>query len=453
MRAWRLSAAHRVAGELCVPGDKSLSHRACILGALAEGTTEIRGLLRGEDCLATLRILRALGVRVEDDGEVLRVQGGGPERLAEPGDVLDAGNSGTALRLLAGVLAGRPFLSLLTGDASLRQRPMRRVAEPLRAMGATILGRARGDYAPLAVQGGGLRGVAWRSPVASAQVKSAILLAGLQAAGTTSVTEPVRSRDHTERMLSAFGAACRVAGTTVSLEGPAKLAGTAVAVPGDLSSAAFFLVAAAARPGAELVVRGVGVNPTRTCLLDVLQRMGASVSMERTAISAGEPVADLRVQGARLRAAHVPPEEIPRLVDEVPILAVAAALAEGRTVFHGVGELRVKEVDRLAALAGELAALGAVVAVEGDALVVEGAGGRPFRGATVRSRGDHRMAMSLAVAGLFAEGETTVWDVACVDTSFPGFLPLLAGVASCGIREVDEGDQGSGIGGRGSGKS
>ncbi|MFB3817814.1 MAG: 3-phosphoshikimate 1-carboxyvinyltransferase [Candidatus Methylomirabilales bacterium] len=440
MRAWKLNAAGRVGGELRVPGDKSLSHRALILGALAEGRTEIRGLLRGEDCLATLRIVRALGVPVEDDGEVLRVQGGGPGGLTEPEDVLDAGNSGTTLRLMAGVLSGRPFLSLLTGDASLRRRPMRRVAEPLRAMGATILGRG-GDHAPLAVRGAALRALAWRSPVASAQVKSAILLAGLQAAGTTTVAEPVRSRDHTERMLAAFGAACRVEGTAVSLEGPAKLTGTAVAVPGDLSSAAFLLVAAAARPGAQLTVRGVGVNPTRTGLLDVLGRMGARVSLERAATSAGEPVADLHVRGARLRGTSVAPEEVPRLVDEVPILAVAAALAEGRTVVRGAGELRVKEVDRLAALAGELGALGVAVGVQGDTLVVEGGAGRPLRGARVESRGDHRMAMSLAVAGLFAEGETTVRDVACVETSFPGFARLLLQVApDCGIREVEDGE-------------
>jgi 3-phosphoshikimate 1-carboxyvinyltransferase len=442
MRAWTLRTAGRVGGELAVPGDKSLSHRALILGALAEGRSEIRGLLRGEDCLATLAILRALGVRIEDEGGVLQVEGRGPEALTEPQDVLDAGNSGTALRLLAGVLAGRPFLSLLTGDASLRRRPMRRVAEPLRAMGATILSR-RGDHAPLAVRGAALRGLTWRSPVASAQVKSAILLAGLQATGTTSVTEPVRSRDHTERMLAGFGAACRVEGATVSLAGPATLSATAVAVPGDLSSAAFFLAAAAAQPGAELLVRGVGVNPTRTGLLDALGRMGAEIARERTATSAGEPVADLRVRGARLHGVRVPPEEVPRLVDEVPILAVAAAMAEGRTVVEGAGELRVKEVDRLAALAGELAALGVAVSVDGDALVVDGGAGRPLRPASVQSRGDHRMAMSLAVAALFAEGESTIRDVACVDTSFPGFARLLLQVApGCGIREIEDGGGG-----------
>jgi len=436
MRAWALNRPERVAGDLRVPGDKSISHRALILGALAEGTTEVRGLLRGEDCLATLRSLQRLGVPVEDAGAMVRIQGAGPDGLREPEDVLDAGNSGTSLRLLAGVLAGRPFLGLLTGDASLRRRPMRRVADPLRAMGAVVLARA-GDYAPLAVRGGALRGLAWRSPVASAQVKSAILLAGLQAVGTTSVTEPVRSRDHTERMLAAFGAACRVAGATVSLEGPARLRGRSLEVPGDLSSAAFFLVAAAAWPGGEVVIRGLGVNPTRAGLLEVLGRMGAQVEVKPAGAAAGEPVADVRVRGGRLTGARVEAAEVPRLIDEVPILAVAAALAEGRTVIQGVGELRVKEVDRLAALAGELGAMGVGIAVDGEALAIEGGAGQPLRGARVASRGDHRMAMSLAVAGLLAEGETVVEDVACVATSFPGFASLLAQVApGCGLREL-----------------
>lgn len=434
MRVWQLHAAPEIGGEVRVPGDKSISHRALILGALAEGETEIRGLLEAEDCLATLAILRALGVAIVADGGRVRIAGRGWGGLREPDGVLDAGNSGTSLRLLAGVLAGRPLFSVLTGDASLRARPMRRIAEPLRAMGARVLGRGDGAYAPLAIRGGALRAITWRSPVASAQIKSAILLAGLQATGRTTVEEPSRSRDHTERLLAAFGAPPAVAGPRVSVTGPVLLRGTRVAVPGDFSSAAFFLVAAAACPGAELLVRDVGVNPTRTGLLDALRRMGAAVRLERPREEGGEPVADVRVQGARLRGIEVAAGEVPRLIDEVPILAVAAALADGPTTIAGVDELRVKEVDRLAALAGELGALGAAVVVEDHRVVIGGGGG--LRGAAVASRGDHRMAMSLAVAALFAAGETEVADVACVETSFPGFAALLAAVApACGIRE------------------
>ncbi len=438
MRCWRLSAADGIRGDLEVPGDKSISHRALVLGALAEGVTEIRGLLRGEDCLATLAILRALGVRIEERPGGVCVHGAGPDAFHEPEVVLDAGNSGTTLRLLAGVLAGRPMLSVLTGDASLRRRPMGRVVVPLREMGAEILGRSGGEHVPLAIRGGPLHGIAWCSPVASAQVKSAILLAGLQASGVTAVTEPLRSRDHTERMLSAFGAEVRIEETRVRIEGGATLRAAAVEVPGDFSSAAFLLVAAAASPGAELTLRGVGVNPTRIGLLEVLTRMGGDVSVEPRGSASGEPRADLRVRGRRLRGVRVAGEEIPRLVDEVPILAVAAALAEGETRIDGAGELRVKEVDRLTAVATDLAALGAIVRAEDDVLRVEG--GRPLAGRAVSSRGDHRMAMSLAIAGLFACGQTTIREVDCVDTSFPGFVDLLRRVApGCAIEEFEGG--------------
>ena len=436
LRSWLLHAPDRIEGTLRVPGDKSISHRSLLLGALAHGVTEVRGFLRGADCLATLEALRALGTEIIEsaDGGV-QIKGAGPEALREPLTVLDAGNSGTSLRLLAGLLAGRPFFSVLTGDASLRSRPMRRITEPLAAMGATLLGRVNGDFPPLAIRGGALSGIGWRSPVASAQVKSAILLAGLQATGETSVTEPTLSRDHTERMLTAFGVSPQRSGTTVIVRGGATLHATQLDVPGDLSSAAFFLVAAAAQAGAEVHIQNVGVNPTRTGLLDVLTRMGAAVDRDHPRIHGGEPVADLRVRGVRLHGTTIEAEAIPRLIDEIPILTVAAALAEGVTLISGAGELRVKEVDRLAALAGELCTLGVAIAVEGDSLRITG--GRRLRGAAVRSRGDHRMAMSLAVAGLFAEGETIVEDVACVETSFPGFARLLESVASgCGIREI-----------------
>ena len=427
-------------GTIRVPGDKSISHRSLLLGALAHGSTEVRGFLRSQDCLATLAALRALGVEITEsaDGRI-EICGQGPEGLREPETVLDAGNSGTALRLLAGLLAGRPFFSVLTGDASLRRRPMRRVVDPLTAMGATLLGRAGGQYPPLAIQGRQLSGIAWTSPVASAQVKSAVLLAGIQATGETSVTEPMLSRDHTERMLAAFGVSVRREGTTVSIPGGARLRATNLAVPGDLSSAAFFLVAAAALPGSELLIHDAGINPTRTGALEVLEAMGARVTRERERSEGGEPVADLRIRGARLRGAKLGAELIPRLLDEIPALAIAATLAEGETVISGAAELRVKEVDRLSAVAGELAKLGVRVAEEREGLRI--VGGRRLRGAAVRSRGDHRMAMALAVAGLFADGETRVQDVACVETSFPGFAELLAEVApGCGIREIEESD-------------
>jgi 3-phosphoshikimate 1-carboxyvinyltransferase len=423
-----------------VPGDKSISHRSLLLGAMADGTTEIHELLRGADCLATLQALRALGVQIEESPEsAVRIAGRGPEALREPDTILDAGNSGTTLRLLSGLLAGRPFFSVLTGDASLRNRPMRRVVEPLSAMGATLLGRACGQYPPLAIRGGELSGIAWDSPVASAQVKSAILLAGLQARGETSVTEPMPSRDHTERMLEAFGVVPRRWGTTVTVSGPARLRSACIRVPGDLSSAAFFLVAAAACPCGELMIQNVGVNPTRAGILEVLASMGGRLVRARERGEAGEPLADLCVQGGRLHGTTIGPDMIPRVLDEIPALAVAAALAEGETAFSGAGELRVKEVDRLSALAGELTKLGVPVTEERDGLHI--LGGRRLRGAVVSSRGDHRMAMSLAIAGLFAEGETRIQDVACVETSFPGFARLLAAVApGCGIREIEEAD-------------
>jgi 3-phosphoshikimate 1-carboxyvinyltransferase len=434
-RCWRLRGPAPVGGSFRVPGDKSISHRALLLGAMAHGTTEVRGLLQGEDCRATMAALRALGVEIAEaaDGTV-RVRGGGLETWREPEAVLDAGNSGTTLRLLAGLLAGRPFCSLLTGDGSLRGRPMRRVVDPLRAMGATVLGRADGAFAPLAIRGGGLHGIAWSSPVASAQVKSAILLAGLQAAGETSVTEPLASRDHTERMLGAFGAAPRQDGTRVTVAGGARLTATALAVPGDLSSAAFLLVAAAARDGAAIRVCDVGVNPTRTGLLDVLEQMGAVVRRERLRLEAGEPVADLVVEGRRLRGIRIGADLIPRLIDEVPALAVAAALADGETVISGAAELRVKEVNRVSAVAEELGRMGAAISPTEDGLRIRG--NARLRGAVASSRGDHRMAMSLAVAALFADGETVIQDVTCANTSFPGFARVLAEAApACAICE------------------
>jgi len=408
-------------GVLRVPGDKSISHRAAILGAIAHGTTRIWGFLRAEDCLSTLRCLGVLGVAMDDRGGALEIPGGA---LREPEEILDVGNSGTTLRLLAGVLAGQRFHSVLTGDASIRRRPMDRIAEPLRRMGARISGRQGGRLAPLAISGGELSGITYATPVASAQVKSALLLAGLFADGDTVVQEPRQSRDHTERMLGAFGAEVVRSGLTVRLRGPQALSGTEVRVPGDLSSAAFFLVAAALVPGSDLAVAGVGLNPTRTGVLDVLRMMGAAVEVRDLKEESGEPVGTVVVRGGGLlHGTVIGGDLIPRAIDELPVLAVAASLADGETVIRDAAELRVKESDRIEALARELGRLGAKVEAQPDGLAIVGT--RRLRGGRVASGGDHRIAMALAVAGLCADGAVTVDDPACIETSFPGFAEVL----------------------------
>jgi 3-phosphoshikimate 1-carboxyvinyltransferase len=408
-----------------VPGDKSISHRAVMLGALAEGATLIENFLPGEDCLATVACFRKLGVEISWTGkDSLRIQGCGLEGLREPEEVLDAGNSGTTMRLLLGIMAGQPFFSVLNGDASLRCRPMARVTGPLVRMGARIEGRQGGNLAPLAVQGGNLKPVHYNSPVASAQVKSAVLLAGLFAGGVTSVTEPYRSRDHTERMLRHFGAKVDVSGTTVRVAGRPRLLGRKIAVPGDLSSASFLMVAAAALPGSDLTLQRVGINPARSGIIDALTGMGASIELLNPREEGGEPVAEIRVRcTGRLTGIAVGGEMIPRLIDEIPALAVAAALAGGRTEIRDAAELKVKESNRIATVAGMLASFGAVVEELPDGLLVKG--GKPLRGCACRSHGDHRIALAASVAGLLAEWETIVHDAECMNVSFPGFDGLL----------------------------
>ena len=424
---FRVHPVNRLRGTAEVPGDKSISHRAALLGALAEGVTEIHGCLEAEDCLRTLAAVGALGADVTRKGPGhYRVAGAGRHGLHESDDVIDCGNSGTTARLLLGVLAGQPFCTLLTGDASLRRRPMARVTEPLGRMGATIVGRAQATRLPLAVQGARpLRAIAHTSPVASAQVKSAVLLAGLYADGPVSVHEPAPSRDHSERMLRRFGARLRAEGTAVRLE-PGDLHGTTVHVPGDISSAAFLLVAAAIVRDAEVSVTRVGVNPTRTGILTVLEAMGARVEVARAEEDI-EPTANLTLGAAELRAVRVGGPLVPRLIDEVPALAVAAVVARGVTTIGDAGELRVKESDRIATLAREFGKMGVRVEERADGMVIEGP--QPFRGARVASGGDHRMAMALVVAGLVADGETVVEDTACVATSFPQFVETLNGLA------------------------
>ncbi len=416
-------------GELVVPGDKSISHRAAILGAMAHGGTEISGFLEGEDPLSTVRCLRALGVGIEGPREGrLLVDGAGVEAWREPAAVLDAGNSGTTLRLLLGALAGRGFAATLTGDASLRRRPMDRVAEPLRSMGAVVGGPEGGKTAPLTIRGGKLRAAAVELAVASAQVKSAVLLAGLQAEGVTAVTEPSRSRDHTERMLAAFGGAVEEAdlpggGHRVTVRGPQSLRGARVAVPGDFSAAAFFLVAGAVVPGSAVTVRGVGLNPTRTGLLDVLRRMGAKIRVDLEDFApGGEPVGDVTVEGTgELRGVEVGGSLIPRLIDEIPALAVAAVFACGKTVIRDAAELRAKESDRIAGMAAELARLGGRVRTLPDGLLIEGGG--KLGGAAVDAWGDHRVAMALAVAACaVGGGETLIQGTECVNISYPDFF-------------------------------
>lgn len=409
--------------EITIPGDKSISHRAVMFGALAEGTTLVRNFLPGEDCLSTVSCFQAMGVEVNRRNGLVVVEGRGRHGLQEPDRVLDAGNSGTTMRLLLGILAGQGFFAVLTGDASLRSRPMGRVVEPLRQMGARIWGRAGATRAPLAVQGGPLAARDFILPVASAQVKSALLLAGLHAEGRTSVTEPHKSRDHTERMLAYFGVPVEVSGLTVAVRGPVRLTAREVDVPGDISAAAFFLVAGAILPDTRLVMRGVGVNPTRTGIIDVLREMGAEIRVSNEREAGGEPVADLEVRSSRLRGVAVGGSLIPRLIDEVPVLAVAAACAEGVTEIRDAAELKVKESDRLAAVAAQLSRMGADVEALPDGLRIRG--GRRLHGAACQTYGDHRMAMAMAVAGLAADGETVIDNPSCAAVSFPGFAEEL----------------------------
>jgi 3-phosphoshikimate 1-carboxyvinyltransferase len=411
-------------GAVAVPGDKSVSHRSLLFSALATSPSRVTGLLDAEDVHATRKAVEALGARVVADGDAVRVEP--PAALAEPGDVIDCGNSGTSLRLLCGVLSAVPGLSILTGDASLRRRPVRRVIEPLRRMGASLSARDGDRVPPVVVRGGPLRGTRHVFEVASAQVKSACLLAGLFAEGETTVVEPERSRDHSERMLAGMGLPLTVSGNEVTVR-PGRPRGLEIDVPGDISSAAFFLCAAAGLPGSEVTVRGVGTNPTRTGLLDVLEAMGAPVvrSGERTV--AGEPRADLTVRAADLRATEIGGALIPRLIDELPVLMVLATQARGRTVVRDARELRVKESDRLASMGEALAAAGAKVTLFDDGCAIDGP--TPLGSCDVQTRLDHRIAMSMAVAQLFMpRGEVRLDDVACVATSFPSFFALLDGL-------------------------
>jgi 3-phosphoshikimate 1-carboxyvinyltransferase len=421
MSSYRVTPADRIAGEVSVPGDKSISHRAVMFGAIASGTTRIEGFLEGEDCLATMRAVRELGAGVTQPaaGEVV-VLGAGLRGLRPPTGALDMGNAGTAMRLFMGLLSAQPFDSVLIGDESLMRRPMERAAKPLREMGARI--ETLDGRPPVRITGGtALHGIRYAMPVASAQVKSAVLLAGLYAQGETTVEEPAVTRDHTERMLQSFGCEVRARGGVATVRPPEQLQAASISVPGDFSSAAFFVVAACIGARAPFTIRGVGVNPTRTGLLEMLALMGADLRLINHRTCGAEPVADIEIRPAKLRGVRVPERLVPLAIDEFPAFFIAAACAEGETVVTGAEELRVKESDRIASMARGLEALGVRNEVLPDGLRVEG--GR-IGGGTIDSRGDHRIAMSFAIASLRAEAPLEILDVANVATSFPGFARL-----------------------------
>ncbi|MEM7759680.1 MAG: 3-phosphoshikimate 1-carboxyvinyltransferase [Cyanobacteria bacterium P01_A01_bin.40] len=414
-------------GSLTIPGDKSISHRALMLGALAQGETQIQGLLLGEDVVSTANCLRSLGVEISAlTDETVSVQGKGLAKLSEPLDVLNAGNSGTTMRLMLGILAAQPnCFFTINGDRSLRSRPMSRVVKPLTQMGATIWGRQNNNLAPLAIKGKKLRPIHYHSPVASAQVKSCLLLAGLMSQGQTTITEPTLSRDHSERMLKAFGADLQIDPQTnsVTITGGNDLQGKSVIVPGDISSAAFWLVAASIVTGSELVLSNVGINPTRAGILDVLNLMGANITLENQRTVAGEPIADICVRHSSLNGCEIAGELTVRSIDEIPIIMVAAAFAKGTTTIKDAAELRVKECDRLSVMATQLSYMGAKITEYPDGIEIQG--GSPLSGTEVASHDDHRIAMSLAVAALGASGNTTIKEATAANISYPNFFDSL----------------------------
>lgn len=434
-RTFRISPGGTLSGAIPIPGDKSVSHRAIMLGAIAEGVTEVSGFLEGEDALATVEAFRAMGVSIARPGPgQVRIEGVGLHGLAAPPAPIDVGNSGTTMRLLAGLLAAQPFETVLLGDESLTRRPMRRVTLPLNEMGAR-LETAEGGTPPILIRGhAALSAIRYELPVASAQVKSALLLAGLYADGRTCIREPAPTRDHTERMLDTLGwPVTKGDNGFICIQGGGRLAGARIEVPADISSAAFFLAAAAMTEGAEVTLPGVGVNPTRTGILDILERMGAQVERRNERHLGGEPVADLRVRGGALVGIDIPPDLVPLAIDEFPAIFVAAACASGRTVLRGAGELRVKESDRIQAMADGLKALGVAAEPTPDGMVIEGRGS--LGGGVLESRGDHRIAMALAMAGLRATAPIEIRDCSAVDISFPGFVEV-ARAAGLGIEAV-----------------
>ncbi|WP_420851485.1 3-phosphoshikimate 1-carboxyvinyltransferase [Priestia filamentosa] len=411
-------------GEIAIPGDKSISHRAVMFGSIAEGKTTVHNFLEGEDCLSTIECFRAMGVEITRTEDVVEINGRGFNGLKEPSQLLDVGNSGTTTRLILGLLAGTDFHSCLIGDDSIAKRPMARVTVPLRLMGAKIDGRENGQYTPLAVRGHALKGITYESPVASAQIKSSILLAGINAEGKTTVKEPHKSRDHTERMLGAFGVEVESDETSASVEGGQTLKGTTVNVPGDISSAAFFLVAGAIVPNSRIRLQNVGLNPTRTGIVDVLDMMNVKYKIEAERVENGEPVGDFVVETSDIKGTEISGDLIPRLIDEIPIIALLATQAEGETIIKDAAELRVKETDRISTVATELNKLGADITPTEDGMIIKG--GTPLHGGNVDSHGDHRIGMMLAVASLITSSKVELERPEAISVSYPTFFEHLA---------------------------
>lgn len=406
-------------GEITVPGDKSISHRSVMFGSIAKGTTEITGFLQGADCLSTISCFRKMGVDIENSQDSVLVHGRGLHGLLAPDTVLDCGNSGTTTRLISGILAGQKFSCTLTGDASIQKRPMKRIMEPLNMMGSRIESIYQNDCAPLFITGSSLHGIHYHSKVASAQVKSSILLAGLYAEGKTQVTEPALSRNHTEIMLRFFGADVASEGRTASILPAQELYGQKIMVPGDISSAAYFIAAALLVPGSELLIKNVGINPTRDGILRVCKAMGADITLLNAVYDSGEPVADLLVRYSHLKSTEISGELIPTLIDEIPVIAVMACAASGTTVIKDAAELKVKESNRIRTVTDNLKAMGACVEETDDGMIIQG--GKTLHGGIIESHLDHRIAMSFAIASLIAEGETTIQNADCVNISYPSF--------------------------------
>lgn len=413
-------------GELHIPGDKSISHRSIMLGSLAEGTTEVHGFLNGADCISSMNCFRQMGIPIEYDGKIVKIHGKGLHGLESPAETLDVGNSGTTTRLMSGILAAQNFSSRVIGDASICKRPMKRIMTPLAMMGADIISEQGNDCAPLIIHGKPLHGISYISPVASAQVKSCILLAGLYAEGSTSVTEPYVSRDHTERMLASFGADIHTEGTTATVNPATTLKAQKIVVPGDISSAAYFIVAGLITPNSCITIKNVGINPTRDGILDIVKKMGGNITYSNVISDIGEPTADITVTTSNLKGCVIEGSVIPKLIDEIPILAILACFADGETVIKDAQELKVKESNRIDVMVKNLSAMGADITATEDGMIIQG--GKALHGAVIDSHLDHRIAMSFAIAGLNADGDTEILGSECVDISYPSFYQDLQGL-------------------------
>ncbi|HJV30650.1 MAG TPA: 3-phosphoshikimate 1-carboxyvinyltransferase [Bacillales bacterium] len=417
------SNLERLSGEIVIPGDKSISHRSVMFGAIAHGMTTVTNFLPGDDCLSTISCFRKLGVKIEENHQKITIFGKGFEGLSEPTEVLDVGNSGTTIRLILGILAGRPFCTSLVGDQSIGKRPMTRVTEPLKSMGAHIDGRNNGGYTPLSIRGGGLIPIHYALPVASAQVKSALILAGLQADGMTKIIEPSATRDHTERMIRHFGGEIKVEDGTITVMGGQRLSAANIHVPGDISSAAFFLVAGAIVPKSEIILKNVGLNPTRTGIIEVMKEMGADLELISSHDSAFEPFGDIKIKASNLKSTVIEGDLIPKLIDEIPIIALLATQANGTTVIKDAHELRVKETNRIDTVVQELTKLGANIEATEDGMIINGP--TPLSGGVVSSHGDHRIGMMLSIASLIANGETILENSEAISVSYPDFFTHL----------------------------